>query len=103
MRKLGILCAALALAACGKVTVQAATAYTVGSADAAYIAAEAVGATAVGASKLDVATFHDLDTKAYASLLALRAARMAGVEQDIASANTAFNAAIAALNAYKGV
>ena len=94
--------AAACLSGCGKVSVSTASAYTVGSADAAYIAAENVGAVAVQNHKLDVGTFHDLDTKAYSALLVLRAARVAGTQQDLASANAAFTATIAALNAYKG-
>jgi hypothetical protein len=93
---------AFSLASCGKMSVATASAYTVGSADSAYIAAENVGKVAVENHKLDLATFHDLDSKAYVSLLALRAARTAGTQQDVTSANAAFAATIAALNAFKG-
>lgn len=104
------LCAALALSlsACGATHVSDAStaytvsAYTVGGADATYIAAEKVGEVAVGNGVLDKALFKELDSKAYATLLALRAARAAGVQADVNSASTAFQAAIDALNAYKG-
>lgn len=104
-----LLCAvaALSLSACvtqkgsDASTAYAVSAYTVGGADAAYVAAEAVGEVAVVNGKLDKLLFKALDDKAYATLLALRAARAAGMQQDIGSASAAFAAAIAALNSYK--
>jgi hypothetical protein len=95
-------CAGLMVAACSKVSVQTASAYTVGAADSAYYAAEKIGEQAVANRKLSAASFHDLSQKAYSALLVLRTARAAGNSQDIATANAAFNAAIAALNAFKG-
>lgn len=94
-----IIAACIALAACGKVTIQSASADTVGSADASYIAAEAVGEVAVANKKVSAAEFHKLADDAYAALCALRAARTAGVSQNILSASNALTTALAALNA----
>ena len=105
-----IIAACLALAGCatsgGLNTPAAIASRTVGSADAAYIAASTAGQTLVAAGTLEQAKFRQLDNDAYAALLSLRA-NAAAVRNgtvpatDLTTANARFMAAIAALRAGK--
>lgn len=73
MRKL-IIPALLALSACnGTPTVQSVSSQTVTSADALYTAASIAGGNLVTIGKLDPTKYRDLDNKAYAVLLEIRA------------------------------
>jgi hypothetical protein len=90
------LAAGLMLAGCGgaPVTVASVSAYTVGSADAAYIAASQVGAGAVALGKLDPLVYRALDMTAYQALLALRSLRSTATSADLVTANTNLTAAL---------
>lgn len=103
MRNKFIVAACLALCACqttGSVKTVS-TQFMIGW-DASYVAASKAGQDLVALHKLDPATYHDLDNKAYLALTALRAAQTAGTTEDIATATANLAIAIAAIYAIKG-
>lgn len=94
-----VIAVALSLAACNQGQVQTAGSQAVVAADATYVAASKFGETMVKLDKLDKTKFKDLDNRAYAALLAVRAAKNSATATDITTATTNLSAAVAALYA----
>lgn len=97
--KFMLFAAALALAACTNTTVQTVGSQAVVAADATYVAASKFGETMVKLGKLDKTRFKDLDNRAYAALLAVRAARNSANATDVTTATANLSTAVAALYA----